>query len=126
MRTRITEDEIISKQTPKGGWKREQLAEWGVPWPPPKGWKERLLKNGLPYSDVVEVFRGGNIIAEDKPLFCKSCDGDLHREYQRSYYSTAAMNALVELIEKSRGKITRAVWPNGRCEWQCSRCGRKV
>jgi hypothetical protein len=28
--------------TAKGGWGRKQLAEWGVPWPPPKGWKDRL------------------------------------------------------------------------------------
>jgi hypothetical protein len=24
------------------GWNRKQLAEWGVPWPPPKGWRTRL------------------------------------------------------------------------------------
>lgn len=23
---------------------RRQLALWGVPWPPPKGWRKRLLK----------------------------------------------------------------------------------
>ena len=23
-------------------WTRAQLAEWGVPWPPPKGWRKRL------------------------------------------------------------------------------------
>lgn len=26
-----------------GGYTAERLAKWGVPWPPPKGWKERLL-----------------------------------------------------------------------------------
>ena len=125
MKTQITEDEIMSKRTPNGGWTRRQLAEWGVPWPPPKGWKERLLANGLPYSEVIEAFGGGKLIAEDRPLFCKTCDGDLLREYQRSY-ATAPMKALVLLIEKRRGNITRAVWPNGRCEWQCGRCRRKV
>jgi hypothetical protein len=29
--------------TPNGGWRKSQLAAWGVPWPPPKGWKKRLL-----------------------------------------------------------------------------------
>lgn len=24
-------------------WTKAQLAEWGVPWPPPKGWRRRLL-----------------------------------------------------------------------------------
>jgi hypothetical protein len=23
---------------------RAQLAEWGIPWPPPKGWRKRLLR----------------------------------------------------------------------------------
>ena len=26
-------------RTDNGGWTRTQLAAWGVPWPPPKGWK---------------------------------------------------------------------------------------
>ncbi len=34
--------ELEASRTDKGGWGRKQLAEWGVPWPPPKGWKSRL------------------------------------------------------------------------------------
>ncbi|MFE8940925.1 hypothetical protein ACFYNX_26005 [Streptomyces sp. NPDC007872] len=33
-------EEIEAARTPAGGWKRDQLAAWGVPWPPPKGWKD--------------------------------------------------------------------------------------
>jgi hypothetical protein len=33
---------IESARTPKGGWTRSQLAEWGVPWPPPRGWRKQL------------------------------------------------------------------------------------
>lgn len=29
--------------TSRGGHTRAQLAAWGVPWPPPKGWKKRLM-----------------------------------------------------------------------------------
>lgn len=36
-------DEIELARTPAGGWTREQLAHWGIPWPPPKGWKEHLI-----------------------------------------------------------------------------------
>jgi hypothetical protein len=25
------------------GWTREDLAEWGIPWPPPPDWQFRLL-----------------------------------------------------------------------------------
>lgn len=34
--------EIEAGKTPRGAWTRAQLAEWGVPWPPPGGWKRRL------------------------------------------------------------------------------------
>lgn len=35
---------IEATRTPAGGWKRDQLAAWGVPWPPPKGWKDELAE----------------------------------------------------------------------------------
>ncbi|MET7301041.1 hypothetical protein [Embleya sp. NPDC005575] len=35
-------EEIEAARTPAGGWTRKQLAEWGVPWPAPKGWKKHL------------------------------------------------------------------------------------
>ncbi|MFF0451204.1 hypothetical protein ACFYT4_33315 [Streptomyces sp. NPDC004609] len=37
-------EEIEAARTPAGGWKRDQLAAWGIPWPPPKGWKEELTE----------------------------------------------------------------------------------
>lgn len=39
-----TEQDILALQTAKGGWTRKSLASLGVPWPPPKGWKRRLLE----------------------------------------------------------------------------------
>jgi hypothetical protein len=38
----MTREEIEAARTPKGGWTKSQLAEWGVPWPPPKGWRAKL------------------------------------------------------------------------------------
>ncbi|WP_328929954.1 hypothetical protein OG429_38870 [Streptomyces sp. NBC_00190] len=32
-------EEVEAARSPKGGYSRAQLAAWGVPWPPPKGWK---------------------------------------------------------------------------------------
>lgn len=43
----VSEAEIMGARTPKGSWTRATLAQWGVSWPPPQGWKERLIK-GLP------------------------------------------------------------------------------
>lgn len=35
-------DEVTAACTEKGGWTKDQLAAWGVPWPPPKGWRTEL------------------------------------------------------------------------------------
>lgn len=35
-------DEVAAARTPAGGWTKAQLAAWGVPWPPPKGWRAEL------------------------------------------------------------------------------------
>ncbi|WP_165365974.1 hypothetical protein [Bifidobacterium pseudolongum] len=37
-------DEVEAARTPAGGWMKKQLAQWGVPWPSPKGWRERLCR----------------------------------------------------------------------------------
>lgn len=47
---RLTAREINAKRTPKGSWTRAQLAEWGVAWPPPRGWR-KLLIYGAPDAD---------------------------------------------------------------------------
>ncbi|WP_055530913.1 TnsA endonuclease N-terminal domain-containing protein [Streptomyces graminilatus] len=36
-------DDIEAARTPAGGWTRDQLAAWGIPWPPPQGWREQLI-----------------------------------------------------------------------------------
>ncbi|WP_299941159.1 hypothetical protein [uncultured Nitratireductor sp.] len=41
----VAPEEIIAAMTPKGAWKAATLAKWGVPWPPPKGWRQRLIEN---------------------------------------------------------------------------------
>jgi hypothetical protein len=39
----MTYDELENARTPAGGYSRQALARLGVPWPPPKGWRKRLL-----------------------------------------------------------------------------------
>lgn len=34
---------VESLKTAKGGWTRRSLESLGVPWPPPKGWKRKLI-----------------------------------------------------------------------------------
>lgn len=44
----ITNEYIESFMTKKGGYTRESLRKLGVPWPPPKGWKRKLLGKEAP------------------------------------------------------------------------------
>ncbi len=39
-----TDEEIEAARTIRGGWTRDQLAAWGVSWPPPGGWREQLRR----------------------------------------------------------------------------------
>jgi hypothetical protein len=49
----MRKEDIESRKTEKGGYTRKQLAEWGVAWPPPKGWKNKLI-NGIPIKQSKE------------------------------------------------------------------------
>lgn len=42
-----TEAEIDAAKTERGGWDRATLAGWGVPWPPPKGWRKQLIEGKI-------------------------------------------------------------------------------
>lgn len=39
----MTEEELEAGKSAKGGWTKATLQAWGVPWPPPRGWKEALI-----------------------------------------------------------------------------------
>lgn len=47
---KISVEEIESAKTPRGAWTRVTLAKWGVPWPPPAGWRAALIA-GEPIPD---------------------------------------------------------------------------
>ena len=52
----VTKQEIEAARTQNGGWTREQLASWGIRWPPPAGWKDRLLT--LTPQRAAELYAG--------------------------------------------------------------------
>ncbi|TDO37888.1 hypothetical protein [Paractinoplanes brasiliensis] len=45
LRDDIAPGTVEASRARRGGWTRETLAEWGVPWPPPAGWREQLRRN---------------------------------------------------------------------------------
>jgi hypothetical protein len=47
--TPITNEQIDAARTPAGGFTRDTLAQWGVPWPPPHGWRKAIVARGIPY-----------------------------------------------------------------------------
>jgi hypothetical protein len=49
----VTEEEVLSKQTANGGWRKKDVAVWGVPWPLPPSWKATILEFGIPYDEAM-------------------------------------------------------------------------
>jgi hypothetical protein len=41
---RVSREEVEAGRSPVGGFTRAQLAAWRVPWPPPAGWLQALLR----------------------------------------------------------------------------------
>jgi hypothetical protein len=70
--------------------------------------RQQAKQPGVSVDDVLGVFPGAKIVAEDKPLFCKHCDKDYIPEWRRG------------------GRIVEARWPDGRVTLQCHYCGRDV
>ena len=42
----MSPEEIEAGKSARGQWTAKTLASWGVPWPPPKGWKRMLIEAG--------------------------------------------------------------------------------
>ena len=72
---RLTRKEVESKKTANGGYTRDTLAAWGVPWPPPKGWKHKLIA-GHDETDFYESaawLKVRHEVLERDGLHCWSC-----------------------------------------------------
>jgi hypothetical protein len=73
--TPITNDQIDAARSPAGGFTRATLAQWGVPWPPPHGWRKTIVTYGIPYAAHPEALViGGANVTQDS----------LHRMVERS------------------------------------------
>jgi hypothetical protein len=52
---RLTPEEVEAGRSPAGGFTRAQLAAWEVPWPPPAGWLQALLRGEDGSDDRLRV-----------------------------------------------------------------------
>jgi hypothetical protein len=72
-------EEIEQYKTPNGGWTRHDLANWGVPWPPPEGWKEALegaYQSGQTVGIVLECIgcrKAKYFVDYDPYPVCRDC-----------------------------------------------------
>lgn len=69
----VSPEEIESAKSPKGAWTAKTLRKWGIHWPPPKGWRAKLVKNWE---------RTGQSTQKQEPL------GKLYEEAYKSGQST--------------------------------------
>jgi 5-methylcytosine-specific restriction endonuclease McrA len=86
-------DEIERNKTTNGGWTRQVLSSWGVPWPPPEGWKKTLedvYKRGFTVGVVLECVgcRKAEYFTEyeDFPV-CAECRKWEEEKYERDRQS---------------------------------------
>jgi len=107
----ITEEEIEAERTAKGGWIRETLAEWGVPWPPPSGWKRTILEQGIPYRGALAILGRG-----------------VERKFGRIYEVRERKQGPTHMTQCSHcgGPIVQVTERDGRKVPSCHACGRRV
>src|SRR5215204_3749932 len=49
-------EEVADASTsPHGSWAAKQLRDWGVPWPPPAGWRKELARKHAAGEEVVPL-----------------------------------------------------------------------
>ena len=87
--------------------------------------RSQIQRQKITAGTVLEIFGGGRICVLDKPLFCPHCDEDLLSKYKRSY-DKAPVSELVALIKNRTTRIVERKWPDGRRDWGCHGCGRKI
>ena len=49
------EEVAAASTSPHGSWSAKQLRDWGVPWPPPAGWRKELARKHAEGEDVVPL-----------------------------------------------------------------------
>lgn len=67
---------IDAARSPSGGWSKAQLAAWGVTWPPPKGWRRRLIEAATP-KDADRCDHEGAHRVTPGGMCCVACGGQV-------------------------------------------------
>ena len=57
----ITDDWLMNHSTKKKAWTKEQLKALGIPWPPKKKWKKRIIGTAISKEDKTRFEIGVDI-----------------------------------------------------------------
>lgn len=97
-----TREEIEAGKTKAGGYTRKQLEQWGVPWPPPAGWRRRLLR---------EAENAGPSV-----LDCSAVDGKVVVKWRDNSVVIAVLepHTAEAFEERLRDVITEAMATDGK------------
>jgi hypothetical protein len=55
---KITNDWLIEFCTERGGWTSEQFKVLGIGWPPPNGWKHRVIGKEISEGEAAKFEQG--------------------------------------------------------------------
>lgn len=141
-------EEIERYKTSNGGWTRHDLNSWGVPFPPPHGWKEQLEKayyNGQTVGVILECIgcrKAKYFVDYDPYPVCSDCQKWEQERYEQTHSESHAIkqvearheNAIQTVIRKITEKraykkepippdIRWAVWE--RDDFTCKHCGSR-
>ena len=108
---RVTLEEIEAARSPSGGWTKATLAGWGIPWPPPAGWRQALLRgdDGAPgegpglTAETMTALRNYDWLVRSRGL------DDVHLDWDMDTLVYGDGGALIQ--ELTRPGFTRATEP---------------
>lgn len=80
---KLTEQQIEAGKSAAGGFTKATLKGWGVPWPPPKGWKAALLA-GREVPKAKKSYKRIKFTTEQRKAWAtkRAADAD-HRAFDR-------------------------------------------
>lgn len=99
--------------TAKGGFTRQTLAAWGVPWPPPKGWKASLLSQGIEAGTAETGIPGSGRKAESPVPVGDAPEHPDATDYRnRAERAEAECKELREMLARSEAAYEQAMIPH--------------
>jgi hypothetical protein len=79
---KITPEQLEAGKSIAGGFTKQTLKGWGIPWPPPKGWQKALL-TGRTIPKRKRSHKQIKAIARQRRVLAQRATETHHREFDR-------------------------------------------